>query len=283
MEVQKGIKQIVAYVVTLLIVFFLAGVCFFTRFDFNFYAPIDNWVNTASFFNSILTPPLLAITSILIFLTWQTSKKELEETKELLKIQSETQNFKDDLDIFSRRVRELSLIENECFPQNNKFMINSYLLHFLNNDDELYQRIYNWIPDLKRIDQEKKPSFLANYIVELEINLTEAVRAYLHIRESDKDLIIQIDENIDQHYVINFIAGYLFFQSNKGKLWLHSLSRLLEKCIEEKIKLRGKYLDELFFNMNSDFLLDCINNLSELALEEEQKRLFINYINNETG
>ncbi|MBB1404847.1 hypothetical protein H5079_04385 [Pseudoalteromonas sp. SG44-5] len=85
-----GIK---IYVASLSLIFFIILVFFFYQFNFNLNTPIENWVNTASYFNGILTPPLLAITSVLIFLTWRTSKSELEETKLALREQSDTQNF----------------------------------------------------------------------------------------------------------------------------------------------------------------------------------------------
>ncbi|WP_257325960.1 hypothetical protein [Pseudoalteromonas rhizosphaerae] len=72
------------YVTILLGIFAVVVFFFFIRFSFNLETPINNWVDTASYFNGILTPPLLAITSILIFLTWKTSKLELKETRKIL-------------------------------------------------------------------------------------------------------------------------------------------------------------------------------------------------------
>ena len=72
------------YGFTIVVLFFVVAWYFFSSFNFNLDAPLKNWVDTASYFNGILTPPLLAITSIFIFLTWQTSKKELKATNDVL-------------------------------------------------------------------------------------------------------------------------------------------------------------------------------------------------------
>ncbi|HEA14940.1 MAG TPA: hypothetical protein ENH88_00510 [Pseudoalteromonas prydzensis] len=82
---KKGITKILCiYIFFLLLIFIVVAYLFFDRFSFDLNSPIENWVNTANYFNSILTPFLLAITSVLIFLTWSTSKKELETTNAAL-------------------------------------------------------------------------------------------------------------------------------------------------------------------------------------------------------
>ncbi|WP_199529584.1 hypothetical protein [Pseudoalteromonas sp. bablab_jr010] len=71
-----------------LVTILLSVLCyFFDQFSFNLDTPIENWVNTATYFNGILTPPLLAITSVLIYLTWETSKKELKATNSVLELE----------------------------------------------------------------------------------------------------------------------------------------------------------------------------------------------------
>lgn len=59
---------------------------FFYRFGFNYYAPLKSWIDSATFFNNALTPILLGVTSILIYATWSTSKKELEATNSALSL-----------------------------------------------------------------------------------------------------------------------------------------------------------------------------------------------------
>lgn len=86
------------YGFTIVVLFFVVAWYFFSSFNFNLDAPLKNWVDTASYFNGILTPPLLAITSIFIFLTWQTSKKELKATNDVLEFDKAIKIFNAMLD-----------------------------------------------------------------------------------------------------------------------------------------------------------------------------------------
>ncbi|WP_105198961.1 hypothetical protein [Pseudoalteromonas sp. T1lg10] len=48
---------------------------FFSRFSYDLDAPIENWVNTATYFNNLFSPILLFVTMILLYLTWRDTKK----------------------------------------------------------------------------------------------------------------------------------------------------------------------------------------------------------------
>lgn len=57
--------------------------------DFPVYMGTEqSWLNTASIVNGFVTPMLTFATIILLWLTWNTSKKELKETREQLSFQS---------------------------------------------------------------------------------------------------------------------------------------------------------------------------------------------------
>ncbi|AXV65280.1 hypothetical protein D0907_08360 [Pseudoalteromonas lipolytica] len=78
----------------------LIGIEFFRHFSFNNNAPIENWVTTATYLNNAFSPVLLFASIFLLYRTWSDSKealelqkRELEATKEVLKEQSDTQNF----------------------------------------------------------------------------------------------------------------------------------------------------------------------------------------------
>ncbi|KID56845.1 hypothetical protein JF50_13180 [Pseudoalteromonas luteoviolacea] len=95
------------YLLTLASIFFGALTVYFYRFDLDLDAPHKSWVDTATYFNNLLTPPLLAITSFLIFLTWQTSKSELHETKEQLKNQQKLDTAKFQYELLLKKLMEL--------------------------------------------------------------------------------------------------------------------------------------------------------------------------------
>lgn len=52
---------------------------FLHYFEWNERPTLESWAQFASYFNGVLSPVLLAVTSILIFLTWQSNQKELKE------------------------------------------------------------------------------------------------------------------------------------------------------------------------------------------------------------
>ena len=74
------------------------------RFAINFGVDLgdqnaERWLTVASFYNNALSPGLLIISIILIFFTWQTSKKELEATREYI---HDSRSF----DLFKVHLRE---------------------------------------------------------------------------------------------------------------------------------------------------------------------------------
>ncbi len=88
------------------IVFFGVSIasCVLFTYNFEFYfgnQSVDQWLSVASFYNNALTPGLLLVSIILIFFTWQTSKKELEATRIYI---HDSKRF----DLFKVHLREFS-------------------------------------------------------------------------------------------------------------------------------------------------------------------------------
>lgn len=71
---EKGI--FVLFIVLLLIYCFVDT--FFNRFNYNLNTPIQNWVDTAVYFNNILSPILLLATVFLLYWTWKDTKRGLD-------------------------------------------------------------------------------------------------------------------------------------------------------------------------------------------------------------
>ncbi|MBB1469098.1 hypothetical protein H5232_11650 [Pseudoalteromonas sp. SG41-5] len=53
----------------------LSVVIFYCRFDIEFNAPMKNWVETATYFNNLLSPIFLLITIFLLYWTWKDTKE----------------------------------------------------------------------------------------------------------------------------------------------------------------------------------------------------------------
>lgn len=76
------------------------AVVFEMRFNFRYWWPMDKWVDSFVYINNALSPLLLLASVVLLYQTWRGSrealkvqKRELEETKNVLKEQTDTQNF----------------------------------------------------------------------------------------------------------------------------------------------------------------------------------------------
>lgn len=53
-------------------------VVFFNFFPLNLNTPLEQWINSAVYFNNLFSPVLLFITMLLLFLTWRDTKKALD-------------------------------------------------------------------------------------------------------------------------------------------------------------------------------------------------------------
>ncbi|GEK56000.1 hypothetical protein [Pseudoalteromonas espejiana] len=84
------VPYIVVVILTLLIVFilYLFHGAFPSRKD-----SVDAWLNTAAIINGLITPILTLAGVVLIWFTWQTSKKELEATNEVLELDKAVKIF----------------------------------------------------------------------------------------------------------------------------------------------------------------------------------------------
>lgn len=68
---------------------------------------LEGWSNVAIYFNNALSPLLMLLSVILLFLTWRTSKLELEKTQLALNSQILLQKKKNDIDIIARQSKDL--------------------------------------------------------------------------------------------------------------------------------------------------------------------------------
>ncbi|MCK8116975.1 hypothetical protein MTF68_05335 [Pseudoalteromonas sp. 2CM37A] len=148
------------YVIAVSAIFGFVGLFFFKRFGFNLNAPIKNWVDTASYFNGVLTPPLLAITSILIFLTWHTSKKELKTNQYMLSEQLKNQKEKESFALFIDQIEKL----NDTFIRKNR-VIDIFKLGLIFEINNEYKQA-----------RKEQPDDLYDYISNLQVSFLELLK-----------------------------------------------------------------------------------------------------------
>lgn len=275
MDTDSSKKFISWYIKSLCAVFIVILFVFFYRFGFNFNTTLETWVHSASFFNNILTPPLLAITSVFILLTWRTSKTELEATKILLEKQIASKDLVEDLQTFSRRLSDLSNVEGFSLNPGTKSRAKMYLLRALDMNDHLYSHAAFWMEGLA--DQENKREFILSYLSEVDIEVRKCIDSYSCLMEHNMTISEVISEWFTSPEVINIAAGFAFIKSNEGQIWVNSFSKLLKNVCNQEASIQAKYLDEMFFRIDVNFALTCITYLKELELTNEQKEIFLNY------
>ena len=74
----KKANKITVFVGLMLLCLALFVCFFFKQFDFNLNTPIQNWIDTAVYFNNILSPLFLFMTVFLLYYTWRDTKNGLE-------------------------------------------------------------------------------------------------------------------------------------------------------------------------------------------------------------
>lgn len=233
-------KFLCIYLFVLLIIFIVVAFFFFQRFPFDLNSPIENWVNTASYFNNILTPILLAITSALIFVTWRTSKKELETTNSSLNLDF---NFK----IFEGMLRTFVNVLNEkiekdvlesAFERAWKFLVTDF------NESKLFNQ--------KLIEQ-----YNAN---ESEDKARKTLKEKLKTTITNKQCLeLNIIEN-DFYYITRESDAIKTFEScfNKKLFMLYQNGEDSPKCIK--------------------LFIDILKFIDEQELDDKNKVVMVNYI-----
>ncbi|MBB1419806.1 hypothetical protein H5187_21430 [Pseudoalteromonas sp. SG44-1] len=77
---QRNFTYWVIFSFLLIVISFV--VHFYLRFGWSYESNLDTWVKTASYFNNILSPVLVTVTIILLFMTWKDNKSELKQIRE---------------------------------------------------------------------------------------------------------------------------------------------------------------------------------------------------------
>jgi hypothetical protein len=266
------------YVVSIVVIFAIFVIFFFRRFTYDLEAPVENWVNTASYFNGILTPPLLAITSILIFLTWKTSQRELKATKEILEEQLENQIKKDDLESIIRQSENL----DNRFSKTNK-VIDIISLDLIFNILEIFidlseRELLIYCKNISSEDfkniktKESAISFLRGYILNLQFTkyslatIGDSIQ-WKDCNESDggtKAFLLQSFKRQSKSPTRDIIdvLGVLFYLNLKKQSEVKSFDYLIEKIHNSKSDYKTDLIEEFKLNFNSELadILIKLNN-----------------------
>lgn len=246
---------------------------FFYRFGFDFSATITDWVNTATYFNNLLSPIFLFITILLLYWTWRDTKKALEiQSKELslqrreLKSnrsihekQLQTQKLKDDLDIFYRRVSELDKNFVSVISERDLMYILPRFLSALHNNNllqdyynKVMKHVYVVVPDVEQMTME-----ISKYIYNETFNTDDAIRDYLTLYITHKKQCLLKDlfeRNEHKNHIVTVMIGQILINSNVFKRRINTLERLLDRIDGVSSMFFYIYIEELELHFDIEII-----------------------------
>ncbi|MBG9993055.1 hypothetical protein HHE94_02040 [Pseudoalteromonas arctica] len=153
---------------------------FFYRFNFNLNTPIKNWIDTATYFNNLLSPLFLFVTIMLLYWTWRDTKNGLE-------LQRQDSLYNSTIGIFSRYVNDyfiklekpLSDEPELCHWEIGKSLqlIGGSYLAYAESNENLSEDDFEFINRITFLELVHKstasPSVFATYIFQLYSELSD--------------------------------------------------------------------------------------------------------------
>ncbi|MDK1310042.1 hypothetical protein [Pseudoalteromonas ardens] len=239
-KVWKEYKYLSLYVFSMIMIFGIFAGFYFNRFGFKLGASHDNWVGTVTYFNNLLTPPLLAITSILIFLTWFDSKREFGEL-------SKYQNREASLKQFASHMQSVKNDMNSKVSLNLEFHFRVALASLLKKDAEANSVLYRLLTANKSLDVVKKL-----------------------LSENALNGILTIEEKHIKTIVSHIVTSVLF-----ERLTYREFIGLTERRFIASTFARESYTDEEAFNMLKSYLCQmlAISMLQALTIHNPQNAI----------
>jgi len=241
---------------------------FFDHFQFNLRTPIKNWVDTATYFNNILSPILFFASILLLYRTWKDTKQALDFQRTELKIQRENfekqiknQEVKDKLEIFSRRVRELSdkftnkkvkdlLADLEFSRRMSELTVNS-----IDNDIISVFRVNESSSTsiqeaVKEYDKNKFSAlFTRSYCYVSSITLESVFSEFFYEIGDDKDFydMLKLSKEMPDYFV-KYIIAYALISSEKTIVEIRAFNSLLRQINQLEKEIKTLFIDELLLN-----------------------------------
>tara|TARA_B100000700_G_scaffold65172_1_gene71980 strand:+ start:2740 stop:3663 length:924 start_codon:yes stop_codon:yes gene_type:complete len=251
---------------------------FFNNFDLNLNTPIKNWVDTATYFNNILSPILLFASILLLYRTWKDSKEALElqrteliENKEIFQQQLSAQKFKDDLEIFSRRINALDkkfvsvINESEIKYAITKFLEELNSTFDFDSSVSLLDKFYLKVKGCTEVVEstnEEKVSFLVQFVLGKSYKVDELLKSYLfhYIEHGEMNLASLINSN-NINDVSSITIGKILTQTVEYKRRINTLSRVLNKASQVEAREYDTYIEEVILHFDTDLILLLHNSL----------------------
>ena len=249
---------------------------------------ISSWVNTATYLNNMLQPILLITSIFLLYTTWQTSKKELSETRTLMKTQTDVLLFEKVKETLPMFIESLQNNNVKDIPSKNKDVNQSIFRSKLSDFSYL-------IKDPKLINQDDiKAKYGVGVFEHLSAycskNYCKEFQAFQFVilSNDERDLIKTIynkmiafiyltDNTFLKSFDRDFINIFEFISSVTDKKLRLLLYKELVKSLGGNLALKGLFIfyqsryKTLSKVTESEFLKECIRDFYDNNFLETYK------------
>lgn len=249
---------------------------------------ISSWVNTATYLNNMLQPILLITSIFLLYKTWQTSKKELSETRTLMKTQTDVLLFEKVKETLPMFIESLQNNNVKDIPSKNKDVNQSIFRSKLSDFSYL-------IKDPKLINQDDiKAKYGVGVFEHLSAycskNYCKEFQAFQFVilSNDERDLIKTIynkmiafiyltDNTFLKSFDRDFINIFEFISSVTDKKLRLLLYKELVKSLGGNLALKGLFIfyqsryKTLSKVTESEFLKECIRDFYDNNFLETYK------------
>lgn len=238
------------------------------HFQLDLNTPLKNWVDTATYFNNALSPILFFSSILLLYLTWKdtkealmTQKKELELQRENFERQIKNQELKDKLEIFSRRVRELSdkftskkvidlVADLEFSRRMSELTLNSIdddIISIFRENESSSTSIQEAV---KEYDKNKFSAlFTRSYCYVSSITLELVFSEFFYEIGDDKDFYDMLELSKEMpDYFVKYIIAYALISSEKTIVEIRAFNSLLRQINQLEKETKTLFVDELLLN-----------------------------------
>lgn len=256
-------------VITVLLFIWVSIDTFFDRFKYNLNTPLENWIDTAVYFNNLLTPVLLLATVFLLYWTWKDTKtaldlqqQELSENRLLFKEQIENQKHKDSLDIYSRRVAELSKKFDLPIKSESLNLRVCKVVADCYKDPSFSKKAYSNFPDelIRELDfprdklnkEDARKMFVIKYLIEHKRTLNNIILSYTTKIKDEEELKELVLNNYKFPVnAIDKVKCFDLFKNESDKIELVAFYRLIDKISQADKKYKRDYVEELLVNFDN--------------------------------
>lgn len=276
----KKIPSFECLIIILVFVITLSSlIIFFSHFSFNLNTKIQNWIDTVTYFNNLLSPLFMIISTILIFVTYRENKNEIERQK---KINEQTNNENNERALFSfnfpiikemidnihKNDLKINILDIRNYMNYESHQEKRKILITYKNKVSLKKEILSWLNS--RENKHVRKTYNNNENIELP--LSKEYDDFSHLEKEDDlnisdmnfNTLFKLDEKIDSYLDSSYFTfkeycnyKYLKFENTFSNSYLHydhsiceyfneidsilSLSKMLSSKYNEK-KILSSYI-----------------------------------------